>query len=88
MRLSVYAVLLACLLAAAVETRNEIPFSTVGGETLLIDAHIPEGAGLFPAIILVLGGGWSKGTKQAAPRGSEPPSRLWESPRADIWLRW
>lgn len=65
MWLSVYAVLLPGLLTAAVEARNDIPFSKVAGETLLMDAHIPAGAGPFAAVILVHGGGWSNGNKQA-----------------------
>ncbi len=65
MRLSVYAVLLPSLLVAAVETRNDIPFSKMAGETLLMDAHIPDGKGPFAAVILVHGGGWSNGSKQA-----------------------
>jgi acetyl esterase len=65
MRLSFYALLFPCLLAAAVEVRTDIPFSNTAGETLLMDAHIPEGAGPFAAVILVHGGGWSNGSKQA-----------------------
>ncbi len=65
MKLAVYALLLPSALVAAVEARNDIPFSNVAGETLLMDAHIPEGAGPFAAVILVHGGGWSNGTKQA-----------------------
>lgn len=66
MRLIVYCLLLPTLLTAAVETRNDIPFSQVAGETLLMDAHIPEGPGPFAAVILVHGGGWSNGNKQAS----------------------
>jgi acetyl esterase len=54
------------LLAAGVETRNEIVYSRVSGEALAMDAHIPDGPGPFAAVILVHGGGWSNGTKQAA----------------------
>lgn len=50
---------------AAVEVRNDIEFARGGGEALTLDAHIPEGAGPFPAVILVHGGGWSVGDKQA-----------------------
>ena len=31
-----------------------------------MDAHIPQGRGPFAAVILVHGGGWSGGSKQAA----------------------
>jgi alpha-L-fucosidase 2 len=65
MRLSFYALLFPCLLGAAIEVRTDISFSNVAGESLLMDAHIPEGAGPFGAVILVHGGGWSTGSKQA-----------------------
>src|SRR6185436_5320816 len=54
------------LLAAGVEVRNDIKFSNASGEVLLMDAHIPEGPGPFAAVILVHGGGWSNGNKQAS----------------------
>jgi len=52
--------------AAGVEVRNDIEFSNVAGEVLRMDAHIPQGPGPFAAVILVHGGGWSGGSKQAA----------------------
>lgn len=53
------------LLAAGMEVRNDIEYSNVSGEVLKLDAHIPDGPGPFAAVILVHGGGWSNGTKQA-----------------------
>jgi alpha-L-fucosidase 2 len=58
--------LFALVLTLSAETRNDIEFSHPGGESLTLDAHIPEGAGPFAAVILVHGGGWSMGDKQAA----------------------
>src|SRR5262249_46522180 len=62
--------LTACLLsvylsAAGVEVRNDIEFAKPDGEPLLMDAHIPQGPGPHAAVILVHGGGWSAGSKQA-----------------------
>lgn len=54
------------LLRLVAEVRTDIEFSRVAGESLLMDAHIPEGRGPFAAVILVHGGGWSTGDKQAA----------------------
>lgn len=65
MLLTFYALLFPCLLAAAIDVRTDIPFSELSGETLLMDAHMPEGRGPFAAVILVHGGGWSNGSKQA-----------------------
>ena len=58
-------VLSSCLSAAGVKVRNDIEFARPGGEPLLMDAHIPEGRGPHAAVILVHGGGWTTGTKQA-----------------------
>ena len=66
----VRAFLAACLLsafasAAGIEVRNDIEFARPGGEPLLMDVHIPPGPGPHAAVILVHGGGWSAGSKQA-----------------------
>lgn len=55
-----------CLLGAGMEVRNDIEYSRVSGEALTMDAHIPQGTGPFAGVILVHGGGWSAGDKQAA----------------------
>ena len=64
---SFFAVLLvsACASAAGIEIRNDVEFARPGGEPLLMDAHIPPGPGPHAAVILVHGGGWTNGTKQA-----------------------
>ena len=51
--------------AAGTEIRNDVEFARPGGEPLLMDAHIPPGPGPHAAVILVHGGGWTNGTKQA-----------------------
>jgi acetyl esterase/lipase len=67
MRSQILAFLLSSsLLAAGVEVRNDIEYSNVSGEALKMDAHIPAGPGPFAAVILVHGGGWSVGDKQAS----------------------
>ena len=50
--------------AALAADYNDIVFTTAGGETLKLDAHVPDGPGPFPAAILVHGGGWTGGHKQ------------------------
>jgi len=40
-----------------------IPYSRPDGRDLLMDAWIPEGAGPFPAVIIMHGGGWEAGDK-------------------------
>ena len=54
-----------CASAAGIEVRNDIEFARRDGEPLLMDVHIPPGPGPHAAVILVHGGGWSDGSKQA-----------------------
>lgn len=42
---------------------KDITYSRPGGRPLLMDAFIPSGAGPFPAVIMVHGGGWETGDK-------------------------
>lgn len=57
--------LLAAAAAGPYQVTPDIEFSAPGGESLKLDAHIPEGKGPFPAVILVHGGGWTAGHKTA-----------------------
>lgn len=45
--------------------QKDIVYAEPGGESLKLDAFVPEGEGPFPACILVHGGGFTKGTKQS-----------------------
>ncbi len=49
--------------------KTGIVYSQVGGESLKLDAYVPEGNGSFPAVIFVHGGGWSAGDKAS---GNDP----------------
>jgi alpha-L-fucosidase 2 len=49
---------------AACEELRDVPYRVADGETLTLDAHIPDGAGPFAAAILVHGGGWVAGSKR------------------------
>ena len=53
----------ASLSAATYQVTPDIEYTAPGGESLKLDAHIPEGPGPSPAIILVHGGGWTNGHK-------------------------
>ena len=54
-------------LAAAVEYKvtSGVEYSRPDGVSVLLDAHVPEGKGPFPAVILVHGGGWTQGDRTA-----------------------
>jgi acetyl esterase/lipase len=41
----------------------EIEYARPGGESLKLDAYLPDGPGPFPAVILIHGGGWNTGDK-------------------------
>jgi alpha-L-fucosidase 2 len=42
---------------------KDIAYSRPEGRDLLLDAYIPEGKGLLPAVIIVHGGGWEAGDR-------------------------
>lgn len=54
------------VLATAVraEMRKDIEFAKPGGFSLTLDAYVPDGAGPFPTVIIVHGGGFARGDKQ------------------------
>jgi len=59
----IVALLLPCIAAAQAEDLRNVPFTHTAGLALTLDAHIPDGAGPFPAAVLVHGGGWVAGDK-------------------------
>src|SRR5215831_2510823 len=62
-----YAVILALVSAAtltgAAVDQKDVEFARPGGKALLLDLHVPDGAGPFPAAILVHGGGFDEGSR-------------------------
>jgi alpha-L-fucosidase 2 len=53
----------ACGIARADELRKDIEYATVDGESLKLDANVPDGTGPFPVVLVIHGGGWSRGAK-------------------------
>ena len=51
------------LLAAPPENRKDVEFARPGVKPLLLDLHVPDGPGPFPAAILVHGGGFDEGSR-------------------------
>jgi alpha-L-fucosidase 2 len=62
-----YAVILAlacaATLAGAAMDQKDVEFARPGGKALLLDLHVPDGRGPFPAAILVHGGGFDEGSR-------------------------
>ena len=46
------------------EFKANIEYGKAGGESLRLDASVPDGSGPFPMVIVVHGGGWGTGDKQ------------------------
>ena len=44
--------------------RFNVQYGEAGGEKLLLDAHVPAGAGKFPVVLIVHGGGWTGGDRE------------------------
>jgi alpha-L-fucosidase 2 len=61
--ISILAMAGAFTLAAAPLDRKDVEYGHPGGKALLLDLHVPDGEGPFPAAILVHGGGFDEGSK-------------------------
>jgi acetyl esterase/lipase len=46
-----------------VELKKDVVYGKSGGEELKLDLAVPEGAGPFPCIVCIHGGGWARGSK-------------------------
>jgi alpha-L-fucosidase 2 len=51
------------LLPGAPLDQKDVQYAQPGGKALLLDLHVPDGPGPFPAAILVHGGGFDQGSK-------------------------
>ncbi len=60
---------------------SDIEFSRPGGYSLQMDAHVPEGEGPFPAVVIVHGGAWVTGDRK---RSVEPLFK----PLSDAGFAW
>jgi alpha-L-fucosidase 2 len=62
MRRLLFTLALACAALWATD-RKDVEFARPGGKPLFVDLHVPDGAGPFPAAILIHGGGFDEGSR-------------------------
>ncbi len=63
-RLVLLLVVSACCAVAPAEVRKDVEYARPGGQSLQLDACVPDGKGPFPTAIIVHGGAWRAGDKQ------------------------
>ena len=63
MRSSVFVLALGCAATLAALDRNDVEYARPNGQPLLLNLHVPDGAGPFPAAILSHGGGFDEGSR-------------------------
>jgi acetyl esterase len=63
MRLSSWVLLVTLVAVAGAMDKKDVEFGKPGGKALLLDLHVPDGPGPFPAAILVHGGGFDQGSR-------------------------
>ena len=59
----ILAIACAAILTGASIDKKDVEYARPGGKPVLLDLHVPDGPGPFPAAILVHGGGFDEGSK-------------------------
>jgi alpha-L-fucosidase 2 len=60
---SILAIACAATLTAAAVDQKDVEYTRPGGKSVLLDLHVPDGPGPFPAAILIHGGGFDEGSR-------------------------
>src|ERR1700756_1121713 len=70
MRKSIFilAIAAAATVSAAALDRKDVEYARPDGKPVLLDLHVPDGTGPFPAAILIHGGGFDEGSKSTNTR--------------------
>ena len=61
--ISILAIACAATLSAAAVDQKDVEYTRPGGKAVLLDLHVPDGPGPFPAAILIHGGGFDEGSR-------------------------
>jgi acetyl esterase/lipase len=74
---------------AHAEIKRDVEYGQAGGERLLLDVSVPDGAGPFPVAILVHGGGWGSGDKSGSNKpGNGADITPWFAPLTQAKYVW
>lgn len=66
LRKSIFLLAIGCAAALAADIdQKDVEYGHPGSKALLLDLHVPDGPGPFPAAILIHGGGFDQGSKTA-----------------------
>jgi acetyl esterase len=63
MRRTILILAVACAAILSAADQKDVEYGRPGGKPVLLDLHVPDGPGPFPAAILVHGGGFDEGSK-------------------------
>lgn len=75
--------------ALRAELKRDVEYGEAGGERLLLDVNVPDGAGPFPVVILIHGGGWGSGDKAGSDKpGNGADITPWFAPLSDAKFTW
>jgi alpha-L-fucosidase 2 len=80
---------LAASTGQAAQKFSDIEYRQIDGESIKLDAMVPDGTGPFPVAILVHGGGWSSGDKSGSNRpGDSADITPWFAPLTGAGFVW
>ncbi len=81
--------ILAVSTGEAAQKFSDIEYRRVDGESVRLDAMVPDGPGPFPIAILIHGGGWSSGDKSGSNKpGDSADITSWFAPLTGAGFTW
>ena len=85
----ILSLILAVSTGEAAQKFSDIEYRQVDGESVRLDAMVPDGPGPFPIAILIHGGGWSSGDKSGSNKpGDSADITPWFAPLTEAGFAW